>query len=90
MAGGALERRADGHAGVCAARLPSVAAKAHARNGVTGAVAHCFDRWAWAQANLHDFRTGMDGRHRCLVHRFLGTDHFRRIHMIHDGLYPGF
>jgi hypothetical protein len=25
-----------------------------------------------------------------LVHRFLGTDHFRRIHMIHDGLYPGF
>jgi hypothetical protein len=25
-----------------------------------------------------------------LVHRFLGTDHFRRIHMIHDGLYLGF
>jgi phospholipase C len=25
-----------------------------------------------------------------LVHRFLGTDHFRRIHVIHDGLYPGF
>jgi cellulose biosynthesis protein BcsQ len=24
-----------------------------------------------------------------LVHRFLGTDHFRRIHLIHDGLYPG-
>ena len=26
----------------------------------------------------------------CLVHRFLGTDHLRRIHVIHDGLYPGF
>jgi len=25
-----------------------------------------------------------------LVHRFLGTDHFRRIHVIHDGLYRGF
>jgi phenylacetate-CoA ligase len=25
-----------------------------------------------------------------LVHRFLGTDHFRRIHVIHGGLYPGF
>jgi hypothetical protein len=24
-----------------------------------------------------------------LVHRFLGTDHLRRIHVIHDGLYPG-
>jgi hypothetical protein len=27
---------------------------------------------------------------QALVHRFLGTDHFRRIHVIHDGLYPGF
>src|SRR5271170_4580151 len=26
----------------------------------------------------------------CLVHRFLGTDHSRRIHVIQDGLYPGF
>jgi hypothetical protein len=25
-----------------------------------------------------------------LVHRFLGTDHLRRIHVIHDGLYSGF
>jgi hypothetical protein len=24
-----------------------------------------------------------------LVHRFLGTDHLRRIHVIHGGLYPG-
>jgi CO/xanthine dehydrogenase Mo-binding subunit len=29
-----------------------VAAKAHARNGVTGAMAHCFNRWAWAQATF--------------------------------------
>lgn len=27
-----------------------VAAKAHARGGVTGAMAHAFSRWAWAQA----------------------------------------
>src|SRR5262249_32404600 len=25
-----------------------------------------------------------------LVHRFFGTDHLRRIHLNHDGLYPGF
>jgi transposase len=30
------------------------------------------------------------GVERQLLHRFLGTDHFRRIHVIHDGLYPGF
>jgi hypothetical protein len=24
-----------------------------------------------------------------LVHRFLRTDHLGRIHVIHDGLYPG-
>ena len=24
-----------------------------------------------------------------LVHRFLGTDHLRWIHVIHDDLYPG-
>jgi hypothetical protein len=39
--------------------------------------------------------TGIDRARRSqgqpnLVHRFLGTDHFRRIHVIHDGLYPGF
>lgn len=27
-----------------------IAAKAHARGGVTGAMAHAFSRWAWAQA----------------------------------------
>lgn len=32
--------------------LPAVAAKAHARNGVTGAMAHCFSRWAWSQATF--------------------------------------
>ena len=32
--------------------LPAVAAKAHARNGVTGAMAHGFSRWAWAQASF--------------------------------------
>jgi CO/xanthine dehydrogenase Mo-binding subunit len=32
--------------------LVAVAAKAHARNGVTGAMAHCFNRWAWAEATF--------------------------------------
>ena len=32
--------------------LPEVAAKAHARKGVTGAMAHAFSRWAWSQATF--------------------------------------
>src|SRR5215510_12366848 len=32
--------------------LPAVAAKAHARSGVTGAMAHGFNRWAWSQATF--------------------------------------
>jgi CO/xanthine dehydrogenase Mo-binding subunit len=38
--------------GLASLALPAVAAKAHARNGVTGAMAHCFNRWAWAQATF--------------------------------------
>jgi CO/xanthine dehydrogenase Mo-binding subunit len=32
--------------------LADVAARAHAKNGVTGAMAHGFNRWAWSQANF--------------------------------------
>jgi len=32
--------------------LAAVAAKTHARNGVTGAMAHGFNRWAWSQATF--------------------------------------
>jgi CO/xanthine dehydrogenase Mo-binding subunit len=32
--------------------LADVAARAHAKNGVTGAMAHGFNRWAWAQADF--------------------------------------
>jgi CO/xanthine dehydrogenase Mo-binding subunit len=32
--------------------LPAVAARAHARKGVTGAMAHGFNRWAWSQATF--------------------------------------
>jgi len=32
--------------------LAAIAAKAHARNGVSGAMAHSFNRWAWSQANF--------------------------------------
>jgi len=32
--------------------LGAVAAKAHAQNGVTGAMTHGFNRWAWSQATF--------------------------------------
>ena len=32
--------------------LPALAAKAHAKNSVTGAMAHGFNRWAWLQATF--------------------------------------
>ena len=32
--------------------LPALAAKAHGRNLVTGAVAHSFSRWAWSRARF--------------------------------------
>ena len=38
--------------GLAPLSLPAVAAKAHARNGVTGAMAHGFNRWAWSQATF--------------------------------------
>jgi CO/xanthine dehydrogenase Mo-binding subunit len=38
--------------GLAPLALPAVAAKAHARNGVTGAMAHAFNRWAWSQATF--------------------------------------
>jgi len=36
--------------GLAPLALPAVAARAHAREGVTGAMAHGFSRWAWSQA----------------------------------------
>ena len=38
--------------GLAPLALPAIAAKAHARNGVTGAMAHGFSRWAWSQATF--------------------------------------
>jgi CO/xanthine dehydrogenase Mo-binding subunit len=38
--------------GLAPVALPAVAARAHARNGVTGAMAHAFSRWAWSQATF--------------------------------------
>ena len=32
--------------------LPQIAARTHTRNGVTGAMAHGFNRWAWSQATF--------------------------------------
>jgi CO/xanthine dehydrogenase Mo-binding subunit len=33
-------------------QLSDVAARAHAKNGITGAMAHGFNRWAWSQADF--------------------------------------
>ncbi len=38
--------------GLAPLALPAVAAKAHARNGVTAAMTHSFSRWAWSQATF--------------------------------------
>ncbi|MBR1233886.1 xanthine dehydrogenase family protein molybdopterin-binding subunit [Bradyrhizobium sp. AUGA SZCCT0182] len=38
--------------GLAALPLPALAAKAHARNLVTGAVAHSFSRWEWSRARF--------------------------------------
>jgi CO/xanthine dehydrogenase Mo-binding subunit len=38
--------------GLAPLSLPAIAAKAHARNRVTGAMAHGFNRWAWSQASF--------------------------------------
>ena len=38
--------------GLAPLALPAIAADAHARNGVTGAMAHAFSRWAWASATF--------------------------------------
>ncbi len=45
----------DGHLlmpGLAPLSLPSIAAKAHARNVVTGAMAHAFSRWGWSRATF--------------------------------------
>jgi len=38
--------------GLAPLALPAIAAKAHAHDGVTGAMAHSFNRWAWSQASF--------------------------------------
>ncbi len=38
--------------GLAPLALHAVAARAHARNGVTGAMTHGFNRWAWSQATF--------------------------------------
>jgi len=45
----------DGHLlmpGLAPLPLPSIAAKAHMRNDVTGAMAHAFSRWGWSRATF--------------------------------------
>src|ERR1700728_421469 len=38
--------------GLAALALPAIAAKAHARHDVTGAMAHAFSRWGWSRASF--------------------------------------
>jgi CO/xanthine dehydrogenase Mo-binding subunit len=39
-------------AGLSPLALADIAARAHAKNGITGAMAHGFNRWAWSQADF--------------------------------------
>ena len=48
-------RWSDGHlimAGLSPLALADIAARTHAKNGITGAMAHGFNRWAWSQADF--------------------------------------
>jgi CO/xanthine dehydrogenase Mo-binding subunit len=50
-----LARWQDGQltaSGLAPLALSDVAARAHAKNGITGAMAHGFNRWAWSQADF--------------------------------------
>ena len=38
--------------GLAPLSLPAIAAKAHARHDVTGAMAHAFSRWGWSRATF--------------------------------------
>jgi CO/xanthine dehydrogenase Mo-binding subunit len=58
--------------------LPTVAQRAHARNFVTGAMAHAFSRWAWSQASFAiDGQTWTADIDALAVKRSVGT--FRRL-----------
>jgi CO/xanthine dehydrogenase Mo-binding subunit len=48
-------RWADGQltvSGLSPLALSDIAARAHAKNGITGAMAHGFNRWAWSEASF--------------------------------------
>ncbi len=50
-----MARWQDGHLvmpGLPPLALPALAAKTHARKGVTGAMAHSFSRWSWSHASF--------------------------------------
>jgi hypothetical protein len=55
----------------------------------TGAAATVPARLDRQETMLTAHLDGLKALKAALVHRFLGTDHLRRIHVIHDGLYPG-
>jgi CO/xanthine dehydrogenase Mo-binding subunit len=58
--------------------LPAIAQRAHARNFVTGAMAHAFSRWAWSQASFAiDGQTWTADIDALAVKRGVGT--FRRL-----------
>jgi CO/xanthine dehydrogenase Mo-binding subunit len=58
--------------------LPQVAARAHARNFVTGAMAHGFSRWAWSEASFMIGRQGWRSTIDALAIR-RGAGKFERI-----------
>jgi CO/xanthine dehydrogenase Mo-binding subunit len=64
--------------GLAPLALPALAAKAHARGFVTGAMAHSFSRWAWSQATFMVNRTPWSAEIDALAVR-QGEDKFARL-----------
>ena len=64
MGGSALERRASRHAGLAPLPLAAVAAKAHARNGVTGSDGARLQSLGMVAGDLRHRGRAMDRRHR--------------------------
>ena len=64
--------------GLAPLSLPAFAAKAHARNLVTGAMAHAFSRWAWSRARFPIVGETVSRRDRCAGVR-KGSGKFERL-----------
>jgi CO/xanthine dehydrogenase Mo-binding subunit len=64
--------------GLTSLSLSEISAKAHARNGVTAAMAHSFSRWAWSKATFVIGRRPWEAQIDALAIRY-GSGKFERL-----------